>query len=257
MCKNTFRKQQGFYIGLASLWKNATRRALYRRSYQNAELLNERKYLKKRGYHLVDIRDASGKNGKPEWTATFMRGQKDQRMILDASEKSFSSAWKQLLKKGFRLSDIETRRTSKGQVWSAILNKSKSKYGHFRGLTFKQLKKKVSKLKAKGLALVDVETYKTKQGKRLFAGVWLEGKGKFEDVKIQQLSKAIGKHIKAGYEPIDIERYSGKGNTQWVAIVSKKVKRRIPSMSVDLNKNFGDILNKIADNPKLHLVDFD
>ncbi len=166
------------------------------------------------------------------FAGVWQSGNSEHLVRVGYSKNDFKRESEDLAEKGYRLMDMDTHLDkNKERKWDGVFVKEEGKYALLQDLSEEDFAAKVEKMAAKGLRLIDVETYRKNGGTQKWAGVFREGRQKYVFLQNSALIKSIGfdmlnvfnKKYKdltsKGFRLIDLETYTNiSGNRQWIGV---------------------------------------
>ena len=169
---------------------------------------------------------------KHRFAGVWQSGNNDYLMRVAYTKRDFDRASKDLAAQGYRLMDFETYLDKdKERRWDGVFVKEEGKSVVLQDLKEEDFAAKVESMAAKGLRLIDVETYRKSGSTQKWAGIFREGRQKYVFLQNSALLKNIGfdmlnvfnKKYKElsnkGFRLIDLETYTNiSGNRKWVGV---------------------------------------
>lgn len=137
------------------------------------------------------------------------------------SNDAFGDEWRRLSDAGYVCVNFETYLSNNKRVWDGIFKKQHGgQQAMWRNFDSDSFHNKWEEMSKKGYRLIDLETY-TNGSKRLYAGLFLPGKGKyamFRGYSTDNFGAKREELAKKGYKLIDIEVYLEKDQLKWCGV---------------------------------------
>ncbi|MCI4667029.1 MAG: hypothetical protein MRZ79_02635 [Bacteroidia bacterium] len=243
--------------GWSGVWQASSKNQYHWYWTSWSGLKDKDKEIRSQGYRLTDI-ESLQVNGQRKYYATWTKDHSEVRYLYKTVGYTNFLNKKKELQGSKTLIDVESYHEGSQQYFMGIWKSGTKNHELWRLSSHIKLTEKMVQLQAKGLHIVDVETY-LENGQQKYLALFTQTTGSknrlYQFTSFTKFKSKRDQLIAQGWRPSDFERKSINGKTYYLCIFEKKTGAWSMRSNVDFLSFRANRKQKSSEN--VELVDFE